>query len=85
VGHHGSLNATPRTLWASFEKRSETEGDPKRLISLMSTMLGKHGHEDDNTEVPREKLTRQMRKLSEHFTTQTLKPNELCHLTVVDL
>jgi hypothetical protein len=85
VGHHGSLNATPRTLWASFQMLSENEGHPKRLISLMSTMPGKHGHEDANTEVPREKLTRQLRKLSDHFTTEALKPNELCHTTVVDL
>jgi hypothetical protein len=58
VGHHGSLNATPKGLWALFKNRSANPKAPKRLQSLMSTMPGKHGHADKHTEVPRETLCR---------------------------
>ncbi len=57
VGHHGSLNATPKeSLWPLFERRSKKKRDPKRMTSLLSTMTGKHGHIDRDTEVPRRKL-----------------------------
>lgn len=72
VGHHGSLNATPKSLWALFKKRRKTAGGG-RLRTLMSTMEGKHGHEDSNTEVPRRTLTRALRAESDHFSTQSLK------------
>jgi hypothetical protein len=85
VGHHGSLNATPRTLWGHFEHRSTKKTDPDRLISMMSTMLGKHGDEDSDTEVPREKLTAALRRNSTHFTTQTLPVNRLFNEVVLDL
>jgi len=49
VGHHGSLNATPRQLlWEGFRKRST-----RRLNTLLSTLPGKHGHKQNHTEVPR--------------------------------
>jgi hypothetical protein len=42
VGHHGSLNATPKTLlWAGFRKRNKK--GPERLQTLLSTLPGKHG------------------------------------------
>ena len=85
VGHHGSLNATPRTLWSYFEHRSTKKTDPERLISMMSTMLGKHGDEDSNTEVPREKLTTALRRNSTHLTTQSLSPDQLFNEVVLDL
>lgn len=49
VGHHGSLNATPKSLWKLFKKK------PK-LIAMMSTRTGKHGDTRSDTEVPRETL-----------------------------
>lgn len=55
VGHHGSLNATPKTLWTAFEHRGE-EGKPGRLQSVISTLAGKHGKPWRGTEVPRGKL-----------------------------
>lgn len=58
VGHHGSLNATPISLWETFDKRSKNKEDKKRLVTLMSTLAGKHGHEKDGTEVPRTRLVR---------------------------
>lgn len=57
VGHHGSLNATPRTLlWENFAKKSKSKDAPGRLTTVVSTAKGKHGHEDRGTEVPRKKL-----------------------------
>lgn len=72
VGHHGSLNATPRTLWGLFKKRRKTAGTG-RIRTLMSTMEHVHGDEDSKTEVPRKSLTNEFKRESDHFTTQTLK------------
>ena len=52
VGHHGSLNATPRKLlWEAFKKRKG-----RQLCTMMSTMAGKHGRTASKTEVPRRTL-----------------------------
>jgi hypothetical protein len=48
VGHHGSRNATPRSLVALWGEREVT--------SLLSTMPGVHGH-SEATAVPRATLT----------------------------
>jgi len=53
VGHHGSLNATPKKLlWENFAKKGKT----KRLRTLLSTLPGKHGKVASKTEVPRRSL-----------------------------
>src|SRR5262244_3382544 len=53
VGHHGSLNATPKKLlWENFTKK----GTAKRLRTLLSTLPGKHGKVASKTEVPRRPL-----------------------------
>lgn len=71
VGHHGSLNATPKTLWNSFvHKQTETHADEDRLISVMSTKANKHGHSENNTEVPRQPLVRELKKYSTLESTQ---------------
>lgn len=72
VGHHGSLNATPKTLWNLFKKKGDATR-PDRLLTLMSTMAGKHGHEDRGTEVPRKKLQTAIEENSTLYSTQTLK------------
>src|SRR5262249_20884285 len=51
VGHHGSLNATPKSLWQLFKNKSDNKRMPNRLLSLMSTMEGKHGSVYSQTEV----------------------------------
>lgn len=87
VGHHGSLNATPKKLWEEFAKRMKKD-DPRseqRMKSLMSTMAGKHGHAVDRTEVPRESLVRELKRETEHFTTQELEVTDLYHDTEVDV
>jgi hypothetical protein len=69
VGHHGSLNATPKTLWKGFERRGATPA-PGRLATMVSTLPGKHGSRERNTEVPREVLVAELRRMSDFQTTQ---------------
>ena len=83
VGHHGSLNATPKKLWELFEHRSKTPGTAKRLKSLMSTMPGKHGHVEQRTEVPRQALVTALKLESDLFTTEQLKGSTFFHDTVI--
>lgn len=72
VGYHGSLNATPKTLWQLFKHKSADAG-PERLMTFMSTLGGKHGSRPRGTEVPRTKLVEELEKNSTHFTTQSLR------------
>jgi L-ascorbate metabolism protein UlaG (beta-lactamase superfamily) len=59
VGHHGSLNATPKTLlWENFTKKGST----KRLRTILSTLPGKHGKVASKTEVPRRPLLEALEK-----------------------
>ncbi|MHC4155136.1 MAG: MBL fold metallo-hydrolase [Planctomycetota bacterium] len=39
VGHHGSTNATPKTLWRLFRRRGARR---QRLVTLLSTESGHH-------------------------------------------
>ena len=84
VGHHGSLNATPRKLlWETLSKR----GSGKKLKTLLSTMPGKHGKTASKTEVPRRTLLDALKSESELTNTQTLsfaaKTFEICHLVTI--
>lgn len=72
VGHHGSLNATPKSLWFNFEKRSESEDEPDRLVTMVSTMKGKHGSVRRDTEVPRRALVDELEHFSHFHTTEKL-------------
>ena len=70
VGHHGSRNATPRTLWNNFATRSPDQKKRGRLQTMMSTMKGKHGHKKSHTEVPRATLVTELMNLSDYITTE---------------
>jgi hypothetical protein len=73
VGHHGSLNATPKeSLWSTFALRSQTAG-PDRLKTLVSTLSGKHGSVARKTEVPRKLLIDELTRMSDLSNTQTLR------------
>jgi hypothetical protein len=72
VGHHGSLNATPKTIWNGLTRKGGPELDP-RLQAVISTFGGKHGSVSRNTEVPRRKLLDALEAESELYTTQTLR------------
>lgn len=82
VGHHGSLNATPMTLWNMFERKG-VAGKKGRMKSLLSTLHDVHGHEKSNTEVPRERLVNALKKSTELLSTEAYNPSELNRL--VDL
>jgi hypothetical protein len=80
VGHHGSLNATPkRGLWENFAKRKD-----QKLRTLLSTMPGKHGTTASKTEVPRRTLLTALESESSLQNTEDLsvrkKKLELGHL-----
>jgi hypothetical protein len=63
VGHHGSRNATPKSMWKLIKSPD--------LQSVLSTKAEKHGHAESQTEVPRATLVEELRK-SHLFSTQDL-------------
>jgi hypothetical protein len=71
VGHHGSLNATPKTLWKDFARKN-TDAAPDRLWTMVSTAADLHGDPEDDTEVPRETLVTALGDLSDFRNTQTI-------------
>ena len=77
VGHHGSTNATPQSLWDQFDKTGGKR-KPGRLTSLLSTLEGKHHH------VPRESLVKDLSKKSNLVWTEEFD-GALFHDTVIDL
>jgi len=85
VGHHGSLNATPKNmLWKHLSRRKRPR--PERLLTLMSTMPGKHpGKVGGIGEVPRKPLLKALRSETVLFNTDDLKKSkkletaEWCH------
>lgn len=67
VGHHGSLNATPKKLlWEPLTKRR------KGLQTMLSTLPGKHGKAQNDTEVPRRPLLEALENESHLFNTNDL-------------
>ena len=76
VGHHGSLNATPKSMWNRFSKRGKA-GAAGRLTSVLSTMHGKHGKDDKSTEVPRRTLVAELEAQSTLYSTERLAPSSL--------
>jgi hypothetical protein len=84
VGHHGSRNATPKSMWALFKNKS-TKASPARLATAVSTMAGKFGSVGRATEVPRNTLVAELRKQSDFATTQDLHANTLSRVTEFSL
>jgi hypothetical protein len=75
VGHHGSRNATPKTLWNMFSHKNPEMKARNRLRTVISTMKGKHGHRQSQTEVPRTTLVKELSNLSDYITTETAAKN----------
>ncbi len=75
VGHHGSRNATPRSLWKNFSHKNKDGKTAGRLQTVISTMKGKHGHSRSHTEVPRSSLVNEMKNLSNYRTTEEAADN----------
>ncbi|NRF72229.1 MBL fold metallo-hydrolase [Aquincola sp. S2] len=84
VGHHGSLNATPKSLWGAFAKKGTT-ATPNRLKTVLSTMPGKHGDEARKTEVPRTTLVNDLTEHSELHNTHDLGEGELYKEVVLEI
>ena len=82
VGHHGSLNATPRSLWNGFTRKSQNANAADRLRTLVSTMKGPHGEDSRNTEVPRRTLVTALKDNSTYATTQSLRKRKVDRLEV---
>jgi hypothetical protein len=72
VGHHGSRNATPRTLFGLW-----TEGDARErpMVGLLSTLSGVHG-ETEATRVPRATLVAALEERMSLLSTEGLPPDE---------
>ncbi|HEX7277570.1 MAG TPA: hypothetical protein VF244_09380 [Acidimicrobiales bacterium] len=85
VGHHGSLNATPRKLlWERFARLdAPVAGD--RLVTLLSTRTGKHGSTTRGTEVPRTTLLKQLAERTSLVDTQDTPAREFFIDVEVDL
>jgi beta-lactamase superfamily II metal-dependent hydrolase len=79
VGHHGSLNATPKSLWALFNKKGKAQ-TTGRLETLCSTKAGKHGSVTSGTEVPQHLLVDELKKDSA-FTSTEETQDPFCHKT----
>jgi beta-lactamase superfamily II metal-dependent hydrolase len=72
VGHHGSRNATPKTLYDKFRKCKMTGHEKNLLKTVNSTLAGHHGNEEKHTEVPRVSLVKKLKLETDYFTTESL-------------
>lgn len=84
VGHHGSLNATPKTmLWQNFGTAARPEAD--KLITVLSTLGGKHGSKARGTEVPRTTLVDALQQESKLIDTRTATKAQFWVETTLDV
>jgi hypothetical protein len=65
VGHHGSRNATPKTLWNLFARKSRRPS-PGRLRTVVSTAQDRYGA------VPCPALIETLKAESDYFSTQEM-------------
>lgn len=84
VGHHGSLNATPKTMW-NLLKNKGPASKKGRLETVLSTCPNKHGSERNNSEVPRIPLLKVLQEQSDLHNTDVLLPSELYAETRVEI
>lgn len=70
VGHHGSGNATPKSLWGLFKHR-DSKSNPGRLQTILSTKAGKHNG------VPQAELVSALEKNTNCVSTVNIKSSEL--------
>ena len=65
VGHHGSRNATPKTMWNAVKAHA-----PTNLATVVSTMPNVYGTPSQQTEVPRTTLLAELKQHSDFHSTQ---------------
>ncbi|MEO5721129.1 MAG: hypothetical protein ABIR71_06635 [Chthoniobacterales bacterium] len=63
-------------IWNLFTRKGGA-ATPERLRTVMSTMAGKHGSVERDSEVPRRKLVDALKAETEFFSTQDLKAGQL--------
>ena len=68
VGHHGSRNATPRSLYALWTERRANASRPTALISTLSHVHGSTAA----TRVPRATLVRALQRVADLHSTEDL-------------
>ncbi len=83
VGHHGSLNATPKTLWKGFDNKGGP-ASAHRLLSILSTKDGVHG-DTEKTAVPRSTLVKELKANSMLIDTRDAKSSELSRIQKIPL
>jgi len=87
VGHHGSRNATPKTLlWENFARRGAAKG--RRMKTALSTLKGKHGTATKKTEVPRKTLLDALDHETDLYNTEGFRPGadaDPCHLITINV
>lgn len=79
VGHHGSRNATPKSLYNLWN-----EGVARPMVSLMSTMNNVY-HKTEATTVPRKTLIEKLKERTTLVRTDTLPKSELFSEIEADL
>lgn len=84
VGHHGSLNATPKDLWKGFSTRGN-DRKKGRLISVLSTSDHVHGSESRGTEVPRKPLVEALESESSLHDTRRLSGDQMSMVATLKL
>jgi hypothetical protein len=75
VGHHGSRNATPRSLMELWP--ITPEGATPRMAALMSTQHGAHGDDENESEVPRGPLVDALKQRATVYSTEDLPHGQL--------
>lgn len=75
VGHHGSRNATPRSLHVLWKGRT---ADLPRLTAMVSTRQGVHGMDDGA--VPKPQLIAALREVGDLYSTDELGDEEWIEL-----
>jgi ribonuclease BN (tRNA processing enzyme) len=73
VGHHGSKNATPKSLLQFWNERTPRQHE---LVAVMSTIPGFHGERRNDGEVPRSTLVRALIEQTTAYSTHCLDPDD---------
>lgn len=81
VGHHGSRNATPKSLWNDFKNRTTVATKKSRLKTVISTMKGKHGESED-TIVPLPKMVDAMKKETNYISTEEIEDGFVAKISI---
>jgi len=84
VGHHGSRNATPKSLWDGLKKRKSRRRRGQPLQALLSTKTGFHGEKKNKSEVPRSTLVKALEEETLLVNTEDYAKNELVKSIKID-